>query len=262
MRTLELPRVPPSVRLLDGTPVAALLVLAGAWLAATATLPPAGARVAGLAAAHGALLGTALAWAAREGAPARWAPLSVALLLAAAATCARVAPWGALAYLALPAWLLWRRPDWLGGVRGQGRALAAGALFGALLGAHLLVNASLTLGYHVRAGGAAAVTGWLAYDAFANVLAAEAFFRGGLFARAHRRWPLAGAAALATAASVARYLADPLLPHSAGMLAGATFYLALLCAGNCVLLARSGSLAAPLAAGVVFFTAYRLLAPR
>jgi hypothetical protein len=59
---------------------------------------------------------------------------------------------------------------------------------------------------------------------------------------------------------VARYLVDPLLPHTPEILAGALFYLALLGVGNCWLLARYGSLAAPIAAGLVFFAAYRLLA--
>jgi hypothetical protein len=243
------------------TPLAALAALAGAWVLAVATLPSEGARVAGLAAAHGALLGTALAWtSAREGLD-RWAPLEAALLLGGAATCALLLPWGALAYGAMPVWLAWRRRVWIAAFTWRPTfALAGGALFGLVLGAHLLVNASLTFGYRVRAGSWAELVGWWAYDIGANVLAAEAFFRGALFERAYRRWSFAGAAALSTAASLARYLADPLLPRSLDIAAGAAFYLVLLGTGNCWLLARTGSLGPPLAAASIFFCAYRLLA--
>jgi hypothetical protein len=217
--------------------------------------------VAGLAAAHGALLGTALAWTATRAGRDRWAPLEAALLLGAAAACAFLLPGGALAYAVMPAWLGWRRRAWLTSfTRRPGPALAGGALFGLLLGAHLLVNASLTLGYRLRADSWAELAGWWAYDLGANVLAAEAFFRGALFARAWRRWSFAAAATVSTAASVARYLVDPLLPRSLEVAAGAAFYLVLLGAGNCWLLARTGSLGPPLAAAAVFFCAYRLLA--
>jgi hypothetical protein len=182
-------------------------------------------------------------------------------VLGAAAACALALPWGALAYAAVPAWLGWRRPAWLTRFTWRpGPALAAGACFGVLLGAHLLVNASLTLGYHLRAGAWAELVGWWAYDVGVNVLAAEAFFRAALFERARRRWSFATAVALSTAASVARYLVDPLLPRALPIAAGAAFYLALLGAGNCWLLARTGSLVPPLAASAVFFCAYRLLA--
>jgi membrane protease YdiL (CAAX protease family) len=217
--------------------------------------------VVGLAAAHGALLGTALAWTSAREPRDRWAPLEAALLLGGAATCALLVPWGALAYAVMPAWLAWRRPAWLTAFACRpGLALAGGALFGLLLGAHLLVNASLTLGYRVRAGSWEELVGWWAYDVGANVLAAEAFFRGALFERAHRRWSFGGAAALSTAASLARYLVDPLLPRSLEIAAGAGFYLVLLGSGNCWLLARTGNLGPPLAAASVFFCAYRLLA--
>ena len=243
------------------TPLAALAVLAAAWVVAVAALPAAAARVIGLAAAHGALVGTALAWTSVRPRHDRWAPLEAALLLGGAASAALLLPGGALAYTAMPAWLAWRRPTWLAGfVERPGAAAAGGAIFGLLLGAHLLVNASLTLGYRVHTGAWAELIGWWAYDVGANVLAAEAFFRGALFDRAYRRWSFAAAAALSTTASVARYLVDPLLPHSPEILAGAGFYLVLLGAGNCWLVARTGSLAPPLAAASVFFGAYRLLA--
>jgi len=260
MLALEQPYSPPRAGLLDATPVLALAMLATAWIVGALSLPDPAARGVGLAVVHGALLGTALAWTAPDTPRARWAPLEAALLLGAATLCARLLPWGVVAYVAMPAWLMWRRADWRGRGADHVRALTAGALFGLLLGLHLLVNASLTLGFHVRAGRVPDVLAWLAYDLGANVLAAETFFRAGLFARAHRRWPFAAAAALSTAASVARYLADPLLPWTPEILAGATFYLALLGVGNCWLLTRHGSLAGPVAAGMLFFAAYRVLA--
>jgi hypothetical protein len=263
MHALEHAWTPPRARLLEGTPLPALATLAAAWALAALMLPAPIARGVGLAVAHGGLLGIALAWSAPGGEEERWAPLHAALLLGLATLCARRAPIGALAYLAVPAWVLWRhtaRGGSRGTLRGHVSATLIGALFGLLLGLHLLVNASLTLGFHVRPGRLPDLLPWLAYDLGANVLAAEMFFRAGLFTRAHRRWPFAAAAALSTAASVARYLADPLLPRTPEILAGATFYLALLGVGNCWLLARHGSLGGPLAAGLVFFAAYRLLA--
>jgi hypothetical protein len=245
--------------LVAGTPVIALGVLAVTWIVAVLVLPEAAARAVGLAAAHGALLGTALAWTADRAGRERWAPLQAALLLGAATACARLAPVGVLAYLAVPAWLLHRRGGWRGATGDHARAALAGGLFGSVLGLHLLVTASLTLGVRVRPGPAADLAAWLAYDVGANVLAAELFFRTALFTRAHRCWPFAAAAALSTATSIARYLVDPLLPRSVEILAGATFYLALLGAGNCWLLARHGSTAGPIAAALLFFAAYRLL---
>jgi hypothetical protein len=91
------------------------------------------------------------------------------------------------------------------------------------------------------------------------VLAAECFFRGALFDRAQRRWSLAVAALVTTAACLARYLVDPLLPRTLEVAAGAAFYIGLLSAGSCWLYWRSGSVVPGLAAGVVFFTVYRLL---
>ena len=260
MLALEQPLVRDRPGLFDRTPLVALGALAAASAIAVAALPPAAARIVGLAAVHGGLLGIALAWTAARARGEGWAPLEAALLLVVAATSAHLAPWGALAYAVLPVWLAWRRPRWFAGM--QGLAIAGGALFGFLLAAHLLVNASLTLGYRVHGGPWAKLMGWWAYDIGANVLAAEAFFRGALFERAYRRWSFAGAAALSTAASLARYLVDPLLPRSLEAAAGAIFYLALLGAGNCWLLARTGSLAPPLAAATFFFCAYRLLGAR
>jgi CAAX prenyl protease-like protein len=263
MRALEQPLAREQPGLLHGTPLMALATLAAAWGVAVVALPAPAARVVGLAVTHGALLGTALAWTAVGRRQERWAPLEAALVLGAAAWCARLHPAGALAYVAVPAWLVWRgvarldRRAWP-----PAPALAGGAVFGLLLGAHLLVNTSLTFGYRVRTGPLTELTDWWAYDLGANVLAAELFFRGALFERAYRRWSFATAAAVSTAAVVVRYLADPLLPHSVGIAAGATFYMAVLGAGNCWLLARTGSLGPSLAASSLFFGAYRLLAPR
>jgi hypothetical protein len=255
------PRAP--LGLLHGTPMAALAVLAATWVAAIVMLTEPTARVVGLATAHGALLGTAVAWRSSGGRSVRWAPLEAALVLAAAAGCARLHPWGALAYVVVPAWLGWRRAACL---RRPARrslvAVAGGAVFGLLLGAHLLVNAALTFGYRLRTEPWSELTAWWAYDLGANVLAAEVFFRGALFERAYRKWPFTAAAALATSATLLRYLVDPLLPHSLGFTAGAIFYIALLGAGNCWLVARTGSLGPSLAAASVFFGAYRLLGPR
>jgi hypothetical protein len=263
VHALEEPLRRPPPGLLHGTPLSALAVLLAVWSAAVALLPEPEARVVGLAVAHGALLGTALAWTSGGGWRDRWAPLEAALVIGAAAACARLHPWGALGYVAVPAWLLGRRPGWLG--RRAWRpvlAVAGGAAFGLLLGAHLLVNASLTSGYGLRTGPLGELTAWWAYDLGANVLAAEAFFRAGLFERAYRRWSFAPAAAVATAAAVLRYLADPLLPHSLGVAAGATFYISLLGSANCWLLARTGSLGPALVAASFFFGAYRLLTLR
>jgi hypothetical protein len=263
MRALEEPLPPERPGLFFGTPRAALLALAAAWAAANVALPEPVARVVSLASAHGALLGTALAWTSPGGRRDRWAPLEAALVLGAAAASARLHPGGALAYLAVPVWLASRRTAWLGAPAWRPwAAVAGGAVFGLLLGAHLLVNTSLTFGYRVRTGPLAELAGWWAYDLGANILAAEAFFRAALFDRAYRRWSFAPAAALATGAAVVRYLADPLLPRSLGVAAGAAFYIALLGAGNCWLLARTGSLGPSLAAAALFFGAYRLLAPR
>jgi hypothetical protein len=263
MRALEEPLSREQPSLLQGTPLAALAGLAVAWALAVAALPDPAARVVGLAAAHGALLGTAVAWAGGQPGRDRWAPVEAALVLGAAAACATLHLLGALAYVLVPGWLAWRRAEWLDARAWRPvPAVAAGALFGFLLGAHLLVNTALTFGYRVRTGPLGELAAWWAYDLGANVLAAELFFRGALFQRAYRRWSFAPAVAVSTAAAVVRYLADPLLPHAIGIAAGAAFYMAVLGAGNCWLVARTGSLGPSLAAAALFFGAYRLLAPR
>src|SRR6266850_1575314 len=112
MRALEQASAPPRPRLLEATPLAALAALAAAWGLAALILPSPAARGIGLAAAHGGLLGTALAWTAADGARERWAPLQAALVLGAATLLAHLMPGGVVAYLAVPAWVVWRRVEW------------------------------------------------------------------------------------------------------------------------------------------------------
>jgi CAAX prenyl protease-like protein len=252
-------------RLTERSP-AALLAALGALAATTAALAVAGAipiwlaRAFGAGAAQGALLALAVAWA---GVPGWWRlePMLAAAVTLLGALGAALHPLGALAYGAAPAWLWLARArlPGLGLQRARPGLIVAGAAFGATLGAHLLVTASFTLGYGVRVPHAADFARWLAYDAGANVLATEAFFRGALFDRAQRRWSFAVAATATTAACVARYLVDPLLPHTLEVAAGAIFYLTLLGVGNCWLYWRSGSIVPGVAAGLGFFVAYRLL---
>lgn len=261
-------RCDPSPRaLIDGTPWA---WIAGAGVALAAGQLVTGfdprvdvmARVVAAAAAQGVLLATAVCWAAAptSGAPGRGVGASFVVVLLGA-TGGALGPAGAVAYLVAPLWLWRQRAQLPGlGLRGVPRLLTAlGALLGALLGAHLLLTASLTLRYGVHVTEARQLLAWLAYDAGANVLVTEAFFRGGLFDRAQRRWPFGGAAALTTGGSVLRYLADPLLPHTVELIAGAGFYLSLLGVASCWLYSRGGSIVPGMAASLVFFTAYRLL---
>jgi len=268
MWTLDRPCVPPAERLCADTPLALLALLgagagAVAGLVALGVLPAHAERVAGVTAAHGALLATALAWS-------RAGVLSCGVavaLVGLAAGASQLGALGALAYLG---------PGlWVGTLAARGRLtslglgtpvspwhVAAGALVGGALSSHLLVSASRTLGVHVRVDHGADVLAAVAYDVGANVLASECFFRGALFSRAERRWPFAAATTLATSAYVLRYLVDPLLPKSVELLVGAVFYLALLGAINCWLFAWSRSLAPGLASAVIFFAAYRTLGAR
>jgi len=265
MWALDQSSQPPAARLFADTPLPLLAVLAAGAAATWAlvergALPPAALRVAGVTAGHGALLATALAWAR---VPSASGVLAVAWL-GLAAWAAAYSPVGTVAYLAPTLWVAW--------LAGQGRLtdlglgtpvrLQAGltvAAIGALLGAHLLVSASRTFGLHARLDHAAEVLGAIGYDVGANVLAAECFFRGALFNRAQRRWSFAGAATIATAAYVLRYVVDPLLPKQVELVVGAVFYLALLGAINCWLLWWSESLVPGLVSALVFFAVYRTL---
>jgi len=254
--------------LLERTPLGLLLALALAallaWLLAAANIvstPIARALAAG--AAQGSLLACAVAWTvARPAATADLLPIGVAMTAIAGAMAAAIVPGGAALYLLAPVWL-WRR-------RTRFRALGfdaapspglilAGLALGGLLGAHLMITASMTRGYRIVRPVASELAPWLAYDLGANVLAAECFFRGALFDRAQRRWSFATAAAVSTGACVVRYLVDPLLPRTIEVTAGAAFYVTLLSVGNCWLYWRSGCVTPGLIAGCLFFAVYRLL---
>src|SRR5207245_9088313 len=122
----------------------------------------------------GALRGRGRAWAGRG----PGSGVAAIALLPAAAAAATLGPAGALAYLAVPLWVAWlaRRQRLVAlGLAGPvpRRALLAAVVLGAFLGGHLLVSASLTLGVHIRPVGGAGVLAALAYDAGADVLAAE-----------------------------------------------------------------------------------------
>jgi hypothetical protein len=257
---------PRRAALVDGTPLPLLLglavVAAGAGILALAGLMPlTPARAVAAGAAQGGLLATAVAWTAAREPITGPAPALAAAVVLAGAVGAALVPFGGIAYLVAPLWL-WRASaelTALGLARGTSGLVAAGAALGAVLGGHLLVTASLTLHYAARVPTIDHLLLWLPYDVGANVLTTEAFVRGALFDRAQRRWPFAGAAAFATAAYLARYLVDPLLPRSIEVTAGAVFYLTLLSLGNCWLYWRSGSIVPGLASGVVFFACYRLL---
>jgi hypothetical protein len=256
-------------------PRAALLAIAGlAGLLVTGGVTwevfdrgPAGlGRAVALGAAHAGLI--ALGWVLTTGAaPGGWAPLlrfGVAMILASAV--ARLVPGGPLAFVLLPVLLAvdaagHPRLRALGLTRCRIGQAGLGLAAGLFLGAHLLVTASLTFGYHVARTGAHVYVSALAYDAGANVLSAEWLFRGAVFSALWRRvgfWP---AALASTALALVRYLVDPALPHAPEARAGAIFYLGLVGLTACALRAWSGSLLPGYLAGLGFFGAYRLLTP-
>lgn len=265
MYALNDPWPPRRAGLLSGMPLLLLVALgvltAGAGvLAACEIVPLTPARAIAAGGAQGALLATAVAWA-RCNSTGRPAPAWAATVVLAGAVGATLSPFGVIAYLAAPVWLCRQRERLvgLGLARPPLGVCAAGAVLGAVLGAHLLLTASLTLGYGVRAPTLGHLASWLAYDAGANVLTTEAFFRGALLDRAQRRCAFAPAAAFVTALCLARYFLDPLLPRSLEVTAGAIFYLTLLSLANCWLYWRSGSIVPGVASGVTFFVCYRLL---
>jgi membrane protease YdiL (CAAX protease family) len=266
--------------LLAGTPYRLLGVLAGG-LACCAALVSAGvlARealgIAAVTAAHGGMLATATGWAASgargrvhdDPAPPAASPWCAAVLAALAAVFATVHTAGAVAYLFVPIWVAWHARHGHFMALGLGTpiprgVLALGVIGGAFLGSHLLVSASLTLGYRPGAVDPHAIAVALTYDAGLQVVATESFFRGALFNRLQRRWSFAGAAAVTSAASVVRYLVDPLLPGATELVIGAAFYITLLSLLSAWLFWRSGSLVPGYLASVVFFVAYRQLGVR
>ena len=189
---------------------------------------------------------------------------AAALLLASLA--ARVSPAGALAYLLVPMVLArdarrWRGPLERIGWRAHCRpgSILLGAAAGTFLGLHLLIAASLTLGYAVSVPDAGTYLAALAYDVGASALTAEWLFRGAIFSTLWWRWSFWPAAVASTGCALARYLLDPALPHAIEAMAGATFYLMLLGFACCALRAWSGSLLPGYVATVAFFAAYRML---
>jgi hypothetical protein len=216
------------------------------------------------AAVHGGFL--AAGWLITVPPPAWPGPVihSAGALLLASVT-SRFSAWGALLYLLPPVLLLRegvRHPALRGiglGSTGGLRHLALGLAAGTFLGGHLLLSASLTLGYAVRVGSPSRYLAAVAYDIGANALSAEWLFRGALFSRWWRRWEFWPAGGMSTALAVGRYLVDPALPPTVEVRAGAVFYTALLGVSACELRAWSGSLLPGYFASVVFFAAYRML---
>ncbi len=231
----------------------------GAWLG---WLDPRVVRIVAVPSAHGTLLTVALA-----SADPRWRRHAAVLtsLLAGAAVAARVSPWGALAYLAVPLALsgIGAREPRLAiiglGLPRRWRTVLVGVAAGVFLGGHLLLSASRTFGYEVRVVPLDRYLVALAYDVGANVVSAECFFRGVLFNLAQRRWSFGVSAALATGAALARYLVDPAMPRAVETIVGAMFYLTLENAVSCGLFWWSGSLLPGSVAGLGFFAAYRAL---
>jgi hypothetical protein len=272
MWALEQPWTPRRSPVLADTPLALIVSLGAGWCAVASLvragwLPPTALGIVTLAATHGGLLITALAWGAAD-ADVRLpvGTLGIALALIAVGTApVAVHELGAIAFVSTPAWLavLALRGRLVGLGLGPGfslRPILVGGMVGALLGGHLLFSAAQTLGYPLRGGGWAS---WLAlwtYDVGANVVSAECFFRGALFNRLQRRWSFGPAAAVSTAFALVRYLADPLLPGEIEVMIGALFYVTILGGANCWLLWWSGSLAPGLLASALFFLAYRALA--
>jgi len=176
-------------------------------------------------------------------------------------------PWGALLYLLSPFLLFFKgadpyAPESVGQrMRAGIRHMAVGLAAGAFLGIHLLISASLTLGYAVRVLGLGQYLAAVAYDVGANALTAEWLFRGALFAGWWQRLEFWPAASLSTALLMGRYLVDPALPQAVEVRAGAVFYVALLGLSACALRAWSGSLVPGYLATVAFFASYRMLAP-
>lgn len=247
---------------------AALLgVAAGLWFEFRGGGAPGLGRSAAAGALHAGFF--AVGWVlATDGRPGwHWPALGMAAALLVASVASRLSSWGAPVFLLVPLVLVGvsrGHPELrrIGLARPRGRLpLVAGLGVGIFLGVHLLVSSSLTFGYGVRVADASAYLSAVGYDVGVNAVTAEWLFRGALFSRWWRRWRFWPAASLATALGVARYLLDPALPSAVEIRAGAVFYMTLLGLGCCALRAWSGSLLPGYSATVVFFAAYRLLAP-
>jgi hypothetical protein len=264
----------------DAAPAALLVARALAKVAAVAALGVGGglAADAGFGAAtgmghaiarasvHAGLLGAG--WVvALDGQPGWLGPsLRTAGALLLASLAAEVSPAGALAYLLVPLVLSGdaaRRRDCVARIGWRAprapRAILIGAAAGTFIGLHLLIAASLTLGYAVSISDGGRYLAALAYDVGANALTAEWLFRGAIFSALWRRWSFWPAAAASTGCAFVRYVLDPALPQAIETMAGATFYLSLLGFACCALRAWSGSLVPGYVATVAFFAAYRML---
>jgi hypothetical protein len=274
MWALEQPWIARRGPILADTPYALILALGALGLAASGLavvgwLPRSALWIAAFTSAHGTLLAVALHWSAADAGLRLlvWTvPVTIALI-GAGTTAATLDAWGAVALLAVPAWLAVLTAR--GQLRGLGLALPIrlrptliGGAIGLMLGAHLLYSASQTLGHPVRTDGWSPVLALWAEDLGAKVLSAECFFRGALFNRLQRRWSFGLAASAATGLSLVRYLVDPALPGQVEVMVGALFYLTILGMANCWLLSWSGSLVPGLVSSALFFLAYRALAIR
>lgn len=246
--------------------VGACVAAAALVLETLGVTPPGCGRAIAGAAAHSGFL--AVGWIVAAGERAHWQrPIArAAAILLAASLVAQFTTWGGLLYLLVPL-VVFRDAAQVPALRDAGvrlaaglRPLALGLTAGAFLGCHLLLTASLTLGYAIRVGDAMAYVSVVAYDAGANALTVEWLFRGALFSRAWRRWDFWPSVALSTALAVGRYLFDPTLPSTLEVKVGAVFYMSLLGVTGCALRASSASLLPGYLATLVFFLAYRMLA--
>lgn len=249
-----------------GAVVPFLFIFTGGAAAALAgTISPDIARPLATAGFHGGLLAAALAsaWGKTQG----WLGPAWLLtgLLFLASLSVGVSPWGAFAYTFIPLtlWALGRRHPPLRRIGWSwpedNRAWLLGAGAGLFLGAHLLFSASRTFGYPIRLAPAGPVLVAIAYDAGANVLSAELFFRGALFNYWQRQWGFWAGAILSTVIYLLRYVGDPALPVTLEVIVGLMFYLALLSVTSCAILALSGSLLPSALTALFFFSAYRTL---
>ena len=223
-------------------------------------------RAAASGGSHAAMI--AAGWVIALGGAPRWrmpAAASAAALIVASVA-ARLAPAGAVLYFLVPLVLARQagstRLDtrWIGWARPQtSRQVVLGVAVGGFLGLHLLLAASLTLGYTASVLSLGGYLAGVAYDVGANALSVGWLFHGALFSALWRRWTFWPAAAIATGVGLLRYLVDPTFPTAPEAAAGAVFYLTILGLASCALRAWSGSVLPGYLATLVFFAAYRAL---
>ena len=223
-------------------------------------------RAAASGGSHAAMI--AAGWVIALGGAPRWrmpAAASAATLIVASVA-ARLAPAGAVLYFLVPLVLARQagstRLDtrWIGWARPQtSRQVVLGVAVGGFLGLHLLLAASLTLGYTASVLSLGGYLAGVAYDVGANALSVGWLFHGALFSALWRRWTFWPAAAIATGAGLLRYLVDPTFPTAPEAAAGAVFYLTILGLASCALRAWSGSVLPGYLATLAFFAAYRAL---